>query len=269
MTAQTTFGAVIAMQVELDHLLAAGNVIRTEKSGPWTTWDLEIGANVAVVVLAGIGMVNAAAATEFVIGSRKPDAIVNSGCTGAHTADLAQGDVVIGTSTVYHAALQILASGEERHVGFAFETPAGTFNSPAIDADPTLLKVAADVARDIAIPDWPPDLAWDAPYPRRTPRIVHGPIASADVWTQNVRRLDHLRELHGTLCEDMEAAAINQIAARHGLPFLSVKDIINNERHAQTKLVQESIGFDPEFPIQEAGRRSALILAEVIRRYRG
>jgi nucleoside phosphorylase len=64
----------------------------------------------------------------------------------------------------------------------------------------------------------------------------------------------------------MEAAAINQIAARHGCPFLSIKDIINNERHSQTNLIGESIGFDPEFPIEEAGRRSAMVLADVIRR---
>jgi nucleoside phosphorylase len=64
----------------------------------------------------------------------------------------------------------------------------------------------------------------------------------------------------------MEAAAINQIAARYELPFLSVKDIINNERHTQTNLIADAIGFDSDIPIQEAGRRSALVLANVMRR---
>ena len=99
----------------------------------------------------------------------------------------------------------------------------------------------------------------------REARIVEGPVASADIWTQEVAGLDRLHRLHGSLCEDMEAASINQIAARHGRPFLTIKDIINNERHAQTRLVQEAIGFEADFPIQEAGRRAAIVLAEVIR----
>ena len=261
--------AVFAMQVELDHLLAGGVVDRRETVGPWTYWHLIIGEQPVVAVLAGIGMVNAAAATEFAISTFSPRAVVNSGCTGGHINALAQGDVVIGTETVYHAAMQILANGEERHVGFSFPTLSGEVKTRTLPADPALLEIAREVARDIELPAWQDDLPWDAPEPRRPVRIVEGPIASAEVWTQQVTRLDHLHALHGTLCEDMEAAAINQIAARHEMPFLSVKDIINNERHVQTRLIQEAIGFEAEFPIREAGRRSAMLLGEVVRRYGG
>ncbi|MCC6703628.1 MAG: 5'-methylthioadenosine/S-adenosylhomocysteine nucleosidase [Thermomicrobiales bacterium] len=258
--------AVIAMQVELDHLLAGSAIERRESNGPWSVWHCSFHGQPVVAVLAGIGMVNAAAATEFAINAFGPRAVVNSGCTGAHIDTLGQGDVVIGTATVYHAAMQILATGEERHVGFSFATPNGEVKTRALAADPALLALARTVANEIELPNWQADLAWDAPEPRRPVRIVEGPVASADVWTQQVTRLDHLHALHGTLCEDMEAAAVNQIAARHELPFLSVKDIINNERHAQTRLIQEAIGFEAEFPIQEAGRRSAMLLAEVLRR---
>ena len=265
MTEQHPIGAVIAMQVELDHLLAEGVVRSIETRGPWRIWTAEIGGQAIVAILSGIGMINAAAATEYLINSFNPVAVVNSGCTGAHIEALGQGDVVIGTATVYHAALQILATGEERHVGFSFGAISGEVKTTALAADERLLAIALRVGERVELPAWADDLEWDAPEPRRPVRIVEGPIASADIWTQQVSRLDHLHELHGTLCEDMEAAAINQIAARHDLPFLSIKDIINNERHAQTRLVQEAIGFEAEFPIQEAGRRSAMLLAEVIR----
>ncbi len=265
-TGSAPIGVVIAMQVELDHLLDLGHIDAHETIGPWPVWHVDISGRPIVAVRSGIGMINASAATEFLIGAYDPWAIVNSGCTGAHVAELGQGDVVIGISTVYHAALQILENGEERHVGFSFETVTGEMTGPALPADPGLLERAREAARTIELPAWPQDLDWDAPEPRRPAKIVEGPIASADIWAQQVSRLDQLHEQHGTLCEDMEAAAINQIACRHGLPNISIKDIINNERHAQTKLVQEAIGFEAEFPIQEAGRRSALLLSEMIRR---
>jgi nucleoside phosphorylase len=261
-----TVSVVIAMQVELDHLLAEGEVEQITTRGPWKDWHMRFGRRPVVVTLAGIGMVNAAAATEHAIASWNPDVVLNSGCTGAHVAALGQGDVVIGTATVAHAAMQILPTGEERHVGFAFESVSGVVKLDALPGDPVLLRHAREAALTVVLPDWSSDLVWDAPEPRRPVRIVEGAIASADVWTQEVTRLDTLNLKHGTLCEDMEAAAVNQIAARYDLPFLSIKDIINNERHAQTHLIQESIGFEPEFPIQEAGRRSAILLAEVIRR---
>lgn len=267
MPGSQTIGVVIAMQVELDHLLGAGTIHAHERSGPWSLWTFDIDSQPVVAIRSDIGMINAAAATEYVIGAFEPAAILNSGCTGAHVSTLAQGDVVIGTATVYHAAMQILENGSERHVGFAFETVSGDFKGAALPADPTLLELARSAARAIEFPIWSSALTWDSPEARRAVKVVEGPVASADVWTQQVTRLDHLHGLHGTLCEDMEAAAVNQIAARHGLPFLTVKDIINNERHAQTKLVQEAIGFEAEFPIQEAGRRSAILLAEVIRRF--
>ena len=265
MSERRPIGAVIAMHIELDHLLAHGTVESVESRDSWKLWRCTIGDEPVVAILSGIGMINAAAATEYLIASCNPRAVVNSGCTGAHLSELAQGDVVIGTSTVYPAALQVLASGEARHVGFSFDSVTGLIEAPALPADPALLAIARQVEKSIDVPAWPDDLAWDAPEPRREARIVEGPVASADIWTQEVAGLDRLHRMHGSLCEDMEAASINQIAARHGRPFLTIKDIINNERHAQTRLVQEAIGFEADFPIQEAGRRAAIVLAEVIK----
>lgn len=263
---QRPIGAVIAMDVELNHLLDQGVVLRDERHGPWRDVHVAFGDQQVVATLAGIGMVNAAAATEHVISTYGPSAIVNSGCTGAHVAELMPGDVVIGSEVVHHAAMQILASGEERHVGFNFETASGGLViSNGLDADPRLLALAVKTAPSVDFPAWPEALDWPSEEPRRPVRFLVGPVASADVWTQAIDRLDILRSRHGTLCEDMEAAAIAQIAARYELPFLTIKDISNNERLAQTALVSQTIGFDPEFPLVEVGRRSALLLAEVLK----
>jgi len=156
--------------------------------------------------------------------------------------------------------------GEERHVGFNFETLSGLVRSTTLSCDPALLALAVDVSATAEIPDWPRELPWPSSDPRRSARTVVGPVASADVWTQAIDRIDSIHTRFGTLCEDMEAAAIAQIAARYELPYLTIKDISNNERLAQTALITESIGFDPDFPLVEVGRRSAMLLAAVIRR---
>jgi adenosylhomocysteine nucleosidase len=254
------------MDVELNHLLDRGTVLREEQHGPWRDVHVTFGNQQVVATLAGIGMVNAAAATEHLINSYAPTAVVNSGCTGAHIFELMPGDVVIGSEVVHHAAMQILASGEERHIGFNFATVSKSISAGALPSDPVLLDLAVEASKTTALPSWPGELAWPSEEPRRPVRIVVGPVASADIWTQSIARIDALHKRHGTLCEDMEAAAIAQIAARYDLPFLTIKDISNNERLVQTALIAESIGFDPDFPLVEVGRRSAMLLAAVLER---
>jgi adenosylhomocysteine nucleosidase len=253
-------GAVIAMQVELDHLLECGAVTGQDTDGPWREYTVNIGSRQVVAVRAGIGMVNAAAATEHLIAKHRPAMIVNSGCTGAHIPSLMPGDVVIGNEVVYHASMQILASGEERYTGFNFESVGGPIKANALPSDKKLLDVAHRVAEDTPLPAWPSRLSWPAHERRRAPQILTGPVASADIWTQAIERIDLLHQRHGTLCEDMEAASIAQIAALHRIPYLTIKDISNNERHAQTDLIGDLAGF----PMEEAGRRAAILLAAVI-----
>jgi adenosylhomocysteine nucleosidase len=260
MTGTAPIGAVIAMEVELQHLLAQGHIKQESKQGPWREVRLQIGEHEIIAVLCGIGMVNAAAATEYLIGVHQPRIIINSGCTGAHVAELLPGDVVIGTSVIYHAAMQILATGEERYTGFSFETITRDIKTPALPIDPGLVDIAQRVAETTRLPDWPADLDWPPSQPRRSPQIVSGAVASADIWTQSISRLDILRERHETLCEDMEAAAIGQIAARHEIRYLTIKDISNNERFAQTDLIGDLFGF----PMHEAGHRAAILLGRVI-----
>jgi nucleoside phosphorylase len=87
-------------------------------------------------------------------------------------------------------------------------------------------------------------------------------VASADIWTQFHERIDNLHARHGSLCEDMEAAAIAQVCARHGVPFMTVKDISNNEFHALTDLEGDISVLSAE----EIGRRAADLLLRTIER---
>jgi nucleoside phosphorylase len=79
------------------------------------------------------------------------------------------------------------------------------------------------------------------------------------VWTQAHHRLDALHQRHGTLCEDMEAAAIAHVCARYGVPFLTIKDISNNEYHRASDVTTFA-----DFPVNEVGKRAAELAVRLI-----
>ena len=123
---------------------------------------------------------------------------------------------------------------------------------------PELLEVLAPTASEVALARSRAmaGASWLWPGDGRVPFATVGVIASADVWTQSVERLDVIHGLHETLCEDMEAAAAGRIAQLYGLPFLAVKDISNNE------YLQSSDLFDfTDFPVEEVGKRAAAVIA--------
>jgi nucleoside phosphorylase len=255
-------GVIVAMEAELRHLLEATGVARTEDDGVWIDRHLEVAGVPVIALCCGMGMVNAAAGTEHLLAAHRPRAILNFGCSGAHTRDILPGDVVIGEATVHHAAVHVLASGEELFVGSSYDVGGETMAASELPADLTLLAHAREAATGWAPEPWPRDLGWPAAVPYRDPAVHAGVVASADVWTQAHARLDLLHERHRSLCEDMEAAAIAQVCARHSVPFLSIKDISNNEYHAASDLE----GGFTDFPTVEVGKRAAALTLRVLER---
>src|SRR6266545_2001348 len=69
---------------------------RLDESRPWEVYQGQAGARRAVFIISGAGPVNAAAATEHLIGRYHPPVVLHGGAAGAHNPDLLPGDVVIG-----------------------------------------------------------------------------------------------------------------------------------------------------------------------------
>jgi adenosylhomocysteine nucleosidase len=256
-------GFVIAMQAETNHLLEHMTVEREDQHGPWNDSVGTINEVPVVVLCSGIGMVNAAAGTEHVISTYRPRSIFNYGCAGAHRRDILPGDVIVGDGTVHHGAVHILATGEEFFPGKEYEVTGETVASTELSTDPQLLDLTISTAEGWTPEDWPRGLNLP-PELARSPLVHVGRVASADIWTQFHQRIDHLHTKHGSICEDMEAAAIAQVCGRHGVPFMTVKDISNNEFHALTDLE----GDIEVLPASEIGRRSVALLLRVLERLR-
>ena len=258
---EPVFGLIVAMASELRHLLEQVTVEHEVEAGPWRDLHLTYQGKRLVTVCSGIGMVNAAAATQHLIAAHRPHWVLNFGCAGAHRRDILPGDVVIGNATVAHAAVHILADGSDYFPRPEQPDPADVMRELRLDAG--LVARAQAAAADWRPAPWPRPPGEAAPA--RAPVVHTGVVGSADVWTQAHDRLDLLHGRHQSLCEDMEAAAVAQVCARHGVPFLTVKDISNNEFLTSSALT----GGTDLLPWDEVGRRSAALLLRTVERIPG
>lgn len=259
-TPRAPVGVVVAMESELQHLLALTTPVREEQIGPWRDQFVMAGDVPVVALCCGIGMVNAAAGSEHLIGRYAPRAIFNFGCVGAHRRDILPGDVIIGDGAVNHGAVHILANGDEYFPGQEYQFAGEVVALTELATDARLRELTEAAAEGWSPDAWPRGLNLPPDVEQRSPTIHVGRVGSADQWNQHHERIDRLHERHRTLCEDMEAAAIAQVCARHGVPFMTVKDVSNNEYHVLTELVGEI----DVLPAAEVGRRSAELVYRTV-----
>jgi adenosylhomocysteine nucleosidase len=250
---------IVAMEAELVHLRRLASSVSALSMAHRPIYELAIGGHDVIGVRSGIGMLNAASTTERAVAELAPEIVLNYGCAGAHHREIMPGDIVIGTTMVYPTSMNVLRDGTEVHNARGHEVSGERIWPAEIDADPVLLEKVQTIASDFPFEPWPADLFWPASVPRRDPKVHVGPIASSEIWTQQLERLDILHGRHGTLSEDMESAAVAHVALLHGIPYLSIKDISNNEYHAASDLA----GF-ADFPTAEVGKRAAALVAALI-----
>lgn len=253
-------GIVVAMQSELQHLLAHVTPVREIQAGPWLDQFVTLDGVPLVALRCGIGMVNAAAGTEHLISAYAPRAILNFGCAGAHRRDILPGDVVIGNGAVNHGAMHILASGDTFFPGLEYQFAGEEVALTELTTDQTLRDLTIAAAAGWTPDAWPRGLNLPPDMEQRDPVVHVGRVGSADIWTQHHGRIDELHARHETLCEDMEAAAIAHICARHRVPFMTVKDISNNEYYVVSELADQG----EVLPAAEVGRRSAELIMRLI-----
>lgn len=246
------------MPSEMRHVVEAVSRADREALGPWVRWSATLDGQPVNLLLSGIGMVNAGAALGRSLADLSPATIINFGCAGAHRATMEPGDVVIGTHYVHHRAVTILPTGEEKYGGMPVSPEDSSKFVEVFDADARLLAAA----RSAAI-GWTPDPWPDTDSQKRT--TVHaGPITSADAWTQATGLIEQIHTEHGTFSEDMEAAALAQIASMYGIPFLAIKDISNNEFHKATG-VGPAGGPSLEAVRDEVGKRAFELVRRLLR----
>jgi len=251
---------VCAMDSEAVHLREMLEGVHEEPVGRWRRSRGRLGEARVDLIVSGIGLAYAAAATTAALLDGRPRAVLNYGCAGAHRADIHAGDVIVASSVAHLASYVHKPDGTKHLFGFRV---TGVEDSRTLDKLPTdreLVEHARQAAEDLELPAWP---GRDA-----APQIHYGPVGSADIWTQHADTIMQLHATHQTLCEDMEAAAVAQICALFGVPFLAIKDISNNELQVVTVFEAAESGANLLDGVEhEIGRRAALLTAATIQRH--
>lgn len=148
-----------------------------------------------ILCLSGIGKVNAAILTQYLIDTYKPDYIINSGCCGSLVEEGNVLDTILVSYATYHdfTPLRIMES----------TTP----DQGKIKPDEKLFNLVENILKENKI----------------TYKI--GGIASGDCFvTDNVMR-DDIYNRTKCIAVDMESASIAHTASKNQIPFLIIRAI--------------------------------------------
>lgn len=195
-------GIIGAMSVEVEALKAQlANYSETHYAGMDFYEGILEGTSV-VVVVCGVGKVNAALCAQVLCDRFEVTHIVNTGIAGSLCADLDIGDFVISRDAMYHDfTCQGLNPAYE--VGQIPDMPVKTFA-----ADDMLVEKAMDAA--------------NAVHPGHA-RI--GRVASGDQFVSGKAQKEEIIKNTGALCTEMEGAAIAHTAWKNNIPFVVIRAI--------------------------------------------
>jgi len=170
----------------------------------------------AILLHSGVGKANAAAAATTLIEAGRPSLVISIGCGGAYPASgLAVGDLAVASEEIYGDE-GVLAPGgflDMQDLGFPLLQRNGLrlFNRYPV-SDPLLAK-----ARAVLEP-------FAAAAGRR---LAVGPFVTVSTGSGTDAGARELARRTGGICENMEGAALAQVCALHGLPFLAIRGISN------------------------------------------
>ncbi|WP_181346936.1 5'-methylthioadenosine/S-adenosylhomocysteine nucleosidase [Thalassobacillus sp. CUG 92003] len=213
------------MPIEAENFASKLEDVEEEKSGNFVFYKGDVNDYPVIVMKTGKGMENTAAATALAIEKFDPEAIINQGTSGGHDPNLHVFDIVLGKRTVNIGSLKTgdrddgegIAPTEWKPMdlmaseGSAGEDPDAE-NIRYFKGDQDLLA-AANAVKDT----------------HEEGKVVEGTIGSADVWNNEVDRIQWFHENYGTSVEEMEGAAGAQIAKAYEVPYLGIRTLSNNK----------------------------------------
>ena len=195
-------GIIGAMTVEVESLKQQlHNRTESERAG-MTFYEGQLEGCDVVVVMCGVGKVNAALCVQVLCDCYGVTHLVNTGVAGSLCAELDIGDLVISKDAMYHD-FTCHALNPAYVVGQVPGLPVLRFA-----ADETMVGAAFAAAQQV--------------HPGH---IRIGTVASGD---QFVAGKDHKEQIiadTGAVCTEMEGTAIAHAAWRNGIPFVVIRAI--------------------------------------------
>lgn len=178
------------------------------------------GVRLAVAV-AGMGIVNTAAATQYLIQEHRPDALVFSGIAGGLNPRLNDDDIVIGAHLEYLRTDTALIAESAPHLERFASTPELVALAERTLGEHGFLRVDNVADRGDTT------FAADPAARGQGPAYTTGTIATSTVFTTGENELNAEVAVHHADCEEMEGAAAAHIATKCGVPCLIIRSISN------------------------------------------
>ncbi|CZQ85894.1 5'-methylthioadenosine/adenosylhomocysteine nucleosidase [Trichococcus collinsii] len=184
-----------------------------------------------VLVQSGIGKVNSAIATAFIIDRYRPDFVINTGSAGGLNAALHVGDVVVADKVAYH---DVDATAFGYSVGQVPQMPH------YYTADKKIVEKITRAAEKVGL------------------HAVQGTIVSSDSFIASESGTNRIKEhFPDAYATEMEGASIAQACYVLGTPFAIIRAISDGASEGA------ALTFD-EF-IVEAGKKSAEMVIELLK----
>ena len=195
-------GIIGAMSIEIEALKERMSDTRAvEKAGMTFHEGLLEGVS-AVLVVCGVGKVNAAMCAQILCDGFGVTHIINTGVAGSLCNDLDIGDFVISTKAIYH------------------DFTCQVLNPLYVVGQVPGLSVRYFPADDILIA-----CAYDAAQQVHAGHASRGIVASGDQFVCSKEQKAKIVEDTGAICTEMEGAAIAHTAWRNGIPFVVIRAI--------------------------------------------
>ena len=184
-----------------------------------------------VITQCGIGKVNAAMCTVALL-SLGVRCVIFTGVAGGVHPELRVGDMVVSTDLVQHD-LDVTALGY----------PLGLIpgEAHAWSADETLREVALAAAADV------PEV-----------RAVPGRVVSGDQFIASPEKVRWLSDTFGAACAEMEGAAVAQVCAKWGVPFVVIRSM------SDTADQDAGVNYQEFMPV--VARRAKQVVRGMLRR---
>lgn len=195
-------GIIGAMTVEIETLKRNMDNIRSYEYAGMTFFEGTLESLPVVVVVCGVGKVNAALCVQVLCDRYQITHVVNTGVAGSLLAELDIGDLVISLDAMYH-----------------------DFDCHSLNPNYKIGQVPGLSVHEFHADDDLIGYAFSAAEKVNPGHSMKGTVASGDQFVCHKERKTQIVADTGAICTEMEGAAIAHAAWRNGVPFVIIRAI--------------------------------------------
>lgn len=223
-----------AMDVEIEDILNDLSEKQYKHQNDYNIITGNVGKYKIVLIKSGVGKVNAASTTQYIIDTYKPKFIINTGVAGSLSSDLKVGDVVIAEKMVQHD-FDVTAFG----------SPKGYMDNGVEPDKPTIYYSDKKLIDNFT--------------EKTNKNLKKGTIATGDIFVTDKNLKNNIKKEFNADVIDMESAAIVQTAKRNNIPVLVLRTISDENDGSEKDYNQNK---------QNTAQQSALLVLDFLKSYK-